>query len=374
MVPTDSRRALSTAVLAVLLIVGGGISGVALANPTPAAADAPTTNASTPADTDTNESDVVSDLRDRIDSLETVTMTQEMEVTTDGDTITTTTQIWADLEDTQLRQEVVDSEYQEGVITVRNESTTIIYDPDDNTVQKHDSRLERVLPTVKTLANESIVEYDYVGDTEVNGQTVHKLSAEPLQQPTDADTNITVLVDPETNFPVQLRSSSTSGSINYTSTLTFTNVTLDAEIPDSRFEIDIPENATEPDLGPEVLRFDSIDSLQSAADLSVPDPDVPSDYSFERGRIIDGDSFYSVSLSYSNGTDHLTVSVQADESPVNYENIDSYEQVQIGDETGWYASYDGFSALNWDCGGQAYSIYGSASKDTVTDVAASIDC
>lgn len=378
MVPTESRRPLTAALFAVALVLTSALAGVAVATPT-AQDESPSETAQPTTADDTNGTAVVSEFRSTIGSLETVQMTRVTESTFDNETTETTTEIVADLEDSQFRSEIIDSEYTEGVVTVRNESGRVTYNPEENTVTRSDSYTDRMLPTVSALANESAVTYEYEGTTELNGEQVYELTGEPTTR-TEAQSNasLTLFLDSETHFPAQLQMSSESDYGSYESTITFENVTLDAEIPDSRFDIDIPENATTPsfDEGPDISEYGSFDSFRSAANVTVPQPEMPADYQFEDARIIDGDSYYSASATYINGSDRVTVTINADESLIDFSEMDGYEEVDLGNTTGWHNSFDGarYDSLHWDCDGQAYTVFGDLQKETMIDIASSMAC
>lgn len=374
MVPDKSRPAL-LAVLASVMLLTTGVAGVAFAGTT-TTVDAQTTEQT---DEDPDGQEVIETFTDRLSTLETVEFTRITETETDGETMRTTERITADLDAFEKRVETLNttlnSSYVANTTTVVNESTSVTYNADENTVTEYEYHGDILLPMVEQLGNESAVSYEYLGTDTIDGDDVYVLEATPEQQADSATTSFVVSVDAETYFPAQVTIDVTSSEydFNYTSTLRFENVTLNEEIPDSTFDLDIPDDATDPleNAGPEILTYDSHDATQSAAELSVPDAELTDGYEFDEARIIDGDDYYTVSVTYTDGTDEITVSTQ-ESSPFDYSENDRYEEISFGETSGWYASYDQISFLHWDSDTQSYSLYGELSKADATEVATAI--
>ena len=363
---TNSRPA----VLAMLLtaaLVTSGIAGVAFAGPS-------TTDAQT---TETPDGeDVIDAFVERLSTLETVEFTRTTESTFGNETTTRTIHVIADLEDGQKRTETVNNSVGVNTTTVMNESTVVTYNEDENTVSEYEISGDRTpLPSISPLGNESLVSYEFAGTATVEGEDAYVLEGTPqLSRDTEAETTLTVYVDTETYFPVKLESATSGENYDFSSTVTHTNVTLNEPIPDGTFELDVPDDASEPTVhtGPDVSSFDSYDALAENATLSVPDADLPAEFTFERGTIIDGDNYYSVSLSYSDGNDTLGLSVRdASDSGFNYSDSDRYETVDIGETTGYLYESESFTALYWNDDSR-YSLYGQVSNETAIDVAESV--
>lgn len=371
MVHYKSRPAL-LAVLASVMLLTTGIAGVAFAG-------APSTAVAQTDETTSDEPDgeeIIDSFTERLNTLDTVEFTRMTESETNGETLQSTERVSADFEAFQMRTETVSSTFRNNTTTVVNESTSVTYNEDENTVTKYDYRGDILLPNVEMLANDSAVNYEYLGTDTVNGQNVYVLEGAPTQQvSTETNTSLTVYIGTETQFPVRLAVDveSSEYDYNYSSTITYENVTLNEDISDSTFDIDIPEDATDPreNLGPEISTYESHDALQSSANLSVPSAELAAGYEFDQARVIDGDGYYTVSTTYTDGTDRITVSVQ-DENPFDYSEMEDYEEVSVDENTGWYAEYDEFSFLHWDSDGQSYSLYGQLSGEDTLDIAASV--
>ncbi len=365
----DNRRPAVLAVLVAVTVLSSGLAGVAFADgsSTPAAQTTDSTD-------DADGEEVVDTFIERIETLETVEFTRTTETEYDGETTTGTQRVVADLNAFEKRVETLESSYGTNTTMVVNETTSVTYNPDENTVSKFDYRSDRLLPQLQSLTNESAVDYHYEGTDTVAGTDVYVLTGEPTQAQynNDANVSVTVAVDTETYFPVQITSAVDSEDMSFSTTQTYTNVSLNEEVPESAFELDVPSDATEPSFGgPEVTSYDDYDALQSDAELSVPGAELPGDYEFEDARTIDGDNYYTAMLTYTNGEERIHVSTQAD-SPFDWSEDDDYEQVTVGDETGYYADFDEYAFLHVDTDSQSYTVHGQLTKDELTDIGSAV--
>lgn len=370
-----SERSRSSVLLALLVaasLLSTGIAGAALAH-NPSTADAQQT---TDSPTEVDGEAVVENFTERLYTLETVEFTQTMESESGGETTSTTTQVVADIEDGQMRTEIRDSTYGSNSTTVVNETHRTTYNPETNTVSSYEfqSQGDRILPQLTQMANESVVDYEYVGTDTVEGQEVHLLDGVPQQQQTPEDTtvSVTVAVNTETYFPVQYETLVQGDEYNFSYTQTYSNVTINGDVPESAFNLDVPEDATKPSShGPELTSYNEYSALQSASELSVPAAELPGNFEFDSARIIDGDDYYSVSLRYTDGEDRVQVSVQ-DESVFDWSEQDGYEEVELGDETGHYTEHDEYAFLRSNTDEQTYSMYGELSQDELVDIGEAI--
>lgn len=363
----SKRRPAILAVLVAAMLVTSGTAGVAFA--------------ATPAMDDGQQEEridgdgVVEEFRDRIESLDTVQFTRTAEVTYRNETTTTTTRIAADLDDTQKRVERLAGET--NTTTVWNGDNVTTYYPDENRVSEYEVTGTTLLPRVQGLANESLITYEYSGIETVNGQETYVLEATRdagTQQSADTEASATLYVDRETYFPVQVESEVRSEDFTHTSTVTYENVTVGEKIPDETFELDLPDDVDDGQeiTTPDVTRHDSYDSLASETDLTVPEADLAHGFSFDGGAVVHADDFHSVSLSYTDGEESISVTTRADPiTSFDHSDSDRYEAVEVGDTTGYVYTSDDFLALYVE-GDQPHSIYGEISQETATDIAAAI--
>jgi outer membrane lipoprotein-sorting protein len=360
MVATKSRPAI-LAVLVAAMLVTSGTAGVALAAPS-------TTD---DGQQQTDGEDVIEEFKEQVESLDTVEFTRTAEVTYDNETTTTTEHITADLNDTQKRVEMP----AQNTTTVWNGINVTTYYADENRVSEYEVTGSSLLPRVQGLTNESLINYEYGGTETVDGQETYALDAVPTDgQQADTEASVTVYVDTETYFPVRVESQISSEEFAHTSTVTYENVTLGAEIPDETFELDLPGDVDDEQeiTTPDVSRHDTYANLTSDTDLSVPDADLPSGFSFDSGSVIESDEFHSVSLSYTDGEESISISTRA-ESITNFNHSDSdlYEAANIGNTTGYVYTSDNYLSLYVESD-QPYNIFGEISQETATDIAKAI--
>lgn len=363
----NKRRPAILAVLVAAMLLTSGTAGVAFA--------APTTTDAQEIETPDGE-EVIEQFKEQISALETAQFTRTSETTYDNEMTTQTERVVADLDDFQKRVETVDAAVASNMTTVWNESSVVSYDPDANTVSDYETTGNYLLPGIEPLANESMISYEYLGIESVDGQTAYVLEGVPEmlnQADSEVETSVTVYVDSETYFPVQTVTETDGGQYSVSATTTYESVTLDAEIPDETFELDIPDDATDPtqNVGPDISEFDSYETLTAETNLSVPDAALDG-FSFDNGAIIEGEKYRSVSLEYTDGEESISVTTRAEQTTgFSYSESDRYEAVEVGDTTGYIHTSDDYVGLHVE-GDQSYSIYGETDRKTATDIAASI--
>lgn len=371
MVSTKRRPAIF-AVLAAAMLLTSGTAGVALA-----ATPAVTADAQDAQDDDTPDGDeIIDEFRDTINGLETVNFTVTTDSTFDNKTTTRVEAVDADLQDEQKRVETLNSTLGSNRTTVWNGTTVTTYYPDENSVSEYEVTGASLLPSIEALGNESIVSYEYTGNETVDGQETYVLKGTPESgtQPDDVNASMTVYVDAETYFPEKIVHESTSDDFEYSSTITYENVTLNEEIPDSTFELDVPDDAEDRSetTMPDITEHDTHDDIVSEANMSVPAANLTDGFSFDSGVIVDGDDFHSVTLTYTN--DNETVDVITRGEPIsafNHSESDYFESVSVGDTTGYLSTHEDFVSLYVE-GDQPYTIHGEIDEQTAIEVAEAI--
>ncbi|WP_193767694.1 DUF4367 domain-containing protein [Halorientalis pallida] len=331
---------------------------------------------STPTDdgpSDVSGEEIVDTFEQRVESIDTLVATQTTKITMDGnDTSTTKTKLWADFETDRLRREVVESSAGSETITVRNETGTITYTPDENRYNTYD-----MTSNVSTMVTRMVgsAEFEYEATATVDGDEVYRLRVIPnTTTERNADVTATVWVDTETYFPTTVTVDTDTERVNYTMTMQFSNVSLNEDLSDSRFTIDIPANASEPEpRHHERHTFDSLSDVRSEAEMSVPSPEVPDEYEFESAYLSEGDDYSVVRLRYTNGSDGDVSLSKRDETGYNYSDNDVFEAVDIGTQTGWYNEFDGSSILVWKSSNHTYTVYGDLSKSETIEIAEPIE-
>lgn len=367
------------ALLGSLLLLVAAIAVPAAAAPTPADSTAYSqSDAAEPDDGNLTAETILEGYREQMDSLETLTVDIQSNATSESYSSASEQTIWVDFENERIRTEL-DSEYGE-TITVRNETGTVVYNVDENTVSSYNYTFDDRYGDqfgIGTLTNDS--EVTYAGTETIDGTETYRLDIEPETQYSTGNYNLTLWMDAETYLPVQYEMRSDSERYSYELTQRYTNVTVNETIPDERFTIDIPDDAEQPDYStPEFYSYEDESELRSNTSQSVPDPTIPENYTFESGYVTEGDDYESVTLTYTTDSDEsLTVSKRGS-SGYDYSDHDQFEEVAVGNQTGYYNEFDygesNISILVWECGDDQYTTYGSLNESETIGVAESIDC
>jgi len=324
---------------------------------------------------------ILSTFQNRSDSLETLVMTAETNITTDdNETHSSEKKIWVDYENERIRTERT-SDYGE-TITVRNESTTVTYNVEENSVSRFNSSVtdRQFDPTgLERLSNNSDATFE--GREQLDGEETYRLSLEPNMTgtPVTGSVTITVWLDAETYFPKQTHSAVSSENYSFETTQQYRNVSLNESLSDDRFSIDVPDDAEEPSSSDfDMTSYESLSNLKANATQNVPSPDLPANYSFESGYIVeDGDDF-SLTLRYTAGENETVTVSQRSGDGFNFSESEDFESVDVGNQTGWYNEYDTDAStvamVAWDCDGNRYTVSGPLEKSETIDLAESIRC
>ncbi|MEF8813179.1 MAG: hypothetical protein V5A55_05110 [Halovenus sp.] len=363
MVSKKRRSALFAALTAAMLLLSG-TAGVAFAA-TPATHDVQ--------DERTPDGDeVIEEFRDRIESLETVEFTRTEQVTYDNETTTNSVRVHADLEDAQKRVETVSGPT--NTTRVWDDGNVVMYDADDNTVSEYEVTGTSLLPGVQGLANESLLNYEYLGTDTIDGQETYVLEAvrdEQTQQNDDIDASMTLYIDTETYFPVRTELQASSEDVEHSSVVSYENVTLGEEIPDSTFELDLPDDVEDlrENSIPGVSEHETYDAVASNTDLPVPAAELTDDFSFDSGVVVNEDDFRSVTLTYTDGEGSVSVIVHDEPiTGVDHSESDRYDSVDVGNTTAYLSTGDDFTSLYVE-GDQPYTVYGGVTEETSIDIA-----
>ena len=382
MVPDNPRAAMSAVTLGSLVVLSSlGIGGVAAQQPS-VAQSIQTPDEVSDAPGDGNEStsdgeDIVASFEERIESLESLVMTYETNVTGENFTTTTERTMWVDYENDRIRTETHTN--RTDVVTVRNESHTVTYDAENEQVNRYETPDGDVTRTpVDGFVGDTNVTYE--GRDRVDGEQTYRLDiARPNTSGLSTSVDTTVWINTDTYFPTKAAVESENSDFNVT--IHFRNVSLNASIPDDRFTIDVPEDAEDSSYDlPDVTEYDSLSELRDEANHSLPAPDVPQQYSFEKGYVTEGDAYHSTTLRYTteNGETLHVVQSSASEYDYNYSESDRYESVTVGKHTGYYTE-DEFAGntttvVALPCGETTYTVSGDLNRSRNVDVAESLQC
>jgi outer membrane lipoprotein-sorting protein len=213
---------------------------------------------------------------------------------------------------------------------------------------------------------------EYQGEATVSGRETYKVTLQPKNESLgQVLKNQTVWLDQENWFPVKTQVQTAVGNDTTTTTMTYSNLTYNASIPDDRFTYSPPEDAKVIDVGlPETTTFSSVADAQKAVDFTIREPTaVPDDYSLQNATVTSSNGNASVSLLYSNGTDSLIVSQTSATRPPSGDQTAS-----VAGHAGTYTTIGKQGLLQWSDDTGSYSVTGSLSKASLIDVAESMYC
>ncbi|WP_136718505.1 DUF2092 domain-containing protein [Halorientalis salina] len=385
MVPDNLRAALIAVTFGALVVASGVTGAAAMTDQSPTAEQPEEQTESTSSDADEQTDspspdgeEVIETFEERVSSLDTLVMAYETNVTmNDNRTMTTLQEMWVDYENDRIRTETETDRTE--TITVRNESKTVTYDVENNQVNRFDNTGDTGPKTmVDRMLNNSELSYD--GRERLDGEQTYRLEVTPTNTDgMDGSVDATVWLDTDTYFPTKMATNIDSGESEYEMTAQFRNVTLNESIPDDRFTVDIPDDAEEPDHSmPNRSTYDSLSALQDNTNRSVPDPDVPDAYNFDRGDVIDGDDYHAITLRYTNGDGESLHVATRSATGFNYSDSEQFDAVDVGNQTGYYTDYEyngnTTSILVLDCADNSYSLSGRLSKEEIIDIGESLDC
>jgi len=296
-----------TVALSMLFLVSAAAVGPAAAAPTNSdALDQIDVQETEINDANLTAEEIIETHEQRVESLETVSVTIRSNHSSDSySSSPSTSSMWIDFADEQMRTEH-SSEYGD-TITVRNESGSVTYDAEDNTVSESEIAFSDMNPAEHGFFGFTVTEQaelTYEGTEELNGTETYRLDADYRTETADTEQDGTIWINAETYMPVQYEISIDSDRYSYESTVQFENLRINETIPDEQFNIDIPDDAEQPDYStPAFESYDSESELRQNASQSVPEPELPDSYTFDSGYATDGESHASVSLTYTDGED-----------------------------------------------------------------------
>ena len=211
----------------------------------------------------------------------------------------------------------------------------------------------------------------YEGTETVDGREAHVLTVESVEK-SEIRGRWTYYLDTEWYVTLRSTSNVTVDGRQTRTSFRLQNVTFNPEIPADQFEFTPPGNATIIDPKSDIERYESPEQLGAVTDLRVPDPEVPERFEFDEARRSLASSVESLSLRYTSDVSTLVVSRQnitADRPP-----SDRGQEVQVGDRTGVYEELPRQNQLRWQCSDTTQFIFGLLSRETLVDIAESIDC
>ncbi|MFC3957054.1 DUF4367 domain-containing protein [Halovivax cerinus] len=257
------------------------------------------------------------------------------------------------------------------LVTVSNGSVTWTYQPDENTVRLFDQStpLENVSYSeqIEEMVENSEISYD--GTDTVDDRDTHVVTVVP------DDTNgteTTYWLDQETYFPVKYELTHRFDGETSVMTVEYTDLEFDVDPDPALFEFDPPADAVVERIAtPSFERFDTIATAEDETGIEAPTPDVPDGYEFTEvaGTFTDGDGD-ELLLTYERDDDTITVATGTEMDGLS----EDAKSITIDGHDGEYIESERIAILAWSCDDVAYRVSGTTDVDTLSAIAASIDC
>lgn len=333
---------------------------------------------------DLSAEEIGEQIQQKYEEIDTYTATVTTEMSMGNGSQTTTANVWVNQSSGEMRYEYVEPSSQAGTVVVSNGSTTWHYDESANTVRKMDLGGLGDLGGAGAAMNygrmvENVVEnfdVSFDGTATVDDRETYVLSLTPKGNATGlaAMGNQTLWVDQGSWFPVKQRATASFADQSVEVTTTYTDLTLDADVPAERFEFEPPANATVTgtDL-PDTARYDSIAAAERNVSLDLVEPgSVPDGYELERVTTTDADEYTTAALIYGNGTDRLRVGQSTRAGGVGVPA--DAENVTVAGTEGTYSELGANGVVRWSCGDRGLTVSGPLSKDELLTVAGSLAC
>lgn len=354
-------------------------------------------------------------VENRTESIDAIEATVVSTIDTDAMTNASRIRMISRPETGALRAEVIGSGPQSGTLIVSNGTTMSMYDRSANRVQVVDmdnlSSLNRdsmeavvkifgslddasadeqsvsisPLPVVpagggppiagaQSLSVYGNVSLSYEGTGTVDGREAYVVEMIPQGENPIIEEN-TYWFDEEWYYPIKSVGTTNLSALNATITMEYRNVTFNPELSNDTFEFDIPENATVANnsfsTNVTAETYDSREALSDAAQREVPKADIPDDYQFDEGNLVENGTSETITLRYTNGTESLMVSVRPTASGGD---SDLGETIEIGGHNATIATIRSTHTLTLECGDTTYSVTGAEPRERIIDVAESLDC
>lgn len=328
--------------------------------------------------------EIIENASERYEEIEDFTAIQETTANY-GENTTTTTADFAYMEPDNLRLEYTGDGPQAGTLIVSNGSSTVIYDASNNSVQVIDTAGQNVgqqadagyLDQILSVLQSS--ETSYEGTETVAGEETYVVSAEPSSA-FGGDVSYTYYLDQETYLPIKQHTDSTftfnGTETNSESTTVLRNVSVDVGLSNETFDFEVPEGATVLESPVDTTTYESVDAVRENVSVAVTEPaELPEGFGFEQAVVSRISNMTSVRLQYTNESGSvLTASFYTDESGMATSNRSYGESVTVDGQDGTYIDVGEYASVTFQCGDLAYSVNGPFEKETLVDVAASVDC
>jgi len=212
------------------------------------------------------------------------------------------------------------------------------------------------------------VDVSYEGVETVSGREAHVVRMESaedaerkMEQTLYFDAEYFVVLQGEWEMELEMG----NDTEQFEGRLRLEDVEFNPEVDDDIFEFEPPENTTVSEIGNDIQQFERYTELVDATDEPVPAAQTPEGYAFERGTVTES----AVSLVYTNDSETLFVTRRTTGEIAN-----GTEPITRRGRTYYYSDRYGSKTVQWRCGDTIYSVGGRLGRETLFEVANSVQC
>lgn len=226
-----------------------------------------------------------------------------------------------------------------------------------------------------------------IGRASVMGRSASVLALTPtgnVSRPVDR-----LWVDDETGLPIRVRSNTTVGDRNVTTTVTYADMDYDTGLPEDAFDVDVAslppardgtgaddgDADAPPDVNVSYTEYGTLEAVTGAVDFAVLTPSTPAGLAFEGATVKSVEGNDSVRLRYSNDSAKAmllqTRRLTRRGGPLG----PGASNVTVGDVQGRYGELGGgVHVVRWSCGGYRFELSGTVGRPALLRMAASVPC
>lgn len=235
---------------------------------------------------------------------------------------------------------------------------------------EHSVRLMPFVPQFRTedraTVSEGRQQVTHEGTATVAGRQAHVIRIEGV----NGDLWVQHYLDTEYFVPLKTTGRLDAGEHPFEYTLRYEDIGFEPELPPDLFEFTPPADATVQQYPFQEEGYNSLEELEAAANIRVPEPDVPSSY-----RLTDTERFVpgaeTVELTFAGPEGELIVA----KTNTSLSAATPDEQVDIGNgRTADLTLSSDHNSVTWTCEGSYYSVRGDLPRELLIDVASSIRC
>ncbi|MFZ3384677.1 MAG: DUF4367 domain-containing protein [Candidatus Methanoperedens sp.] len=263
----------------------------------------------------------------------------------------------------------------DGDISVFNGTTMWLYNSTKNEVtimdipKRETDKPDQVdyVKIVKNMLEQNDVQMS--GSEKIDGRETFILEMMPKNKTQEAFMFKQKLwVDKETWMPLRMETYDKDGKLIMS--MEYRNVEFNTGIPDSEFEFKIPDGAKVVTREMTLPKEVTLDEARNSVNFSVAVPSyLPEGYILDRVTVFEYDTTQSVSITYKNGEEALSV---YEVTKSAYTPNGKFETVKINGVEARYKDSDFGRTLSWPWKGSDISVYGKISKEELIKVAESI--